>query len=189
MDKYGCLSEPELVKLSQDGDGHAFDVLIKQNYNIMIRGCRRWLNNEEDVYDAVQDAFLNAYKNIKKFNGLSKFSTWMHAILFNRAMTIRRSSKPMISLDSLADEDGDFSIEDEKESFVEKICLEEFKRYLEVEVDKLSCKTKGIVTLRFSGLRYDEIADLLKITVGAVRSRVHYARKSLRTELRKLSAA
>ena len=95
------LNEAKLIRAGQRGDGQAVQALFKRYHRPLFQTALRVLGNTEDAEDALQDALLSAYRNLKRFEGRSQFSTWLTRIVINAALMRRRSAKarPAVSLD------------------------------------------------------------------------------------------
>src|SRR6516225_8430087 len=78
--------EATLLARMQAGDADAFEACVRTHCSQMLLVARRILQNEEDARDAVQDAFLSAFKGIGRFEGLSRLGTWLHRIVVNAAL-------------------------------------------------------------------------------------------------------
>src|SRR5262245_41378412 len=101
------LNEAKLIRAGQRGDAQAMDTLFKRYQRPLFQTALRVLGNAEDAEDALQEGMLSAYRNIKRFEGRSQFSTWLTRIVINAALMRRRSMKarPAVSLDEPARED------------------------------------------------------------------------------------
>src|ERR1700736_5243992 len=93
--------EGKLIRAGQKGDSQAVEVLFRRYQRPLFQTALRVLGNAEDAEDALQDGMLSAYRNLKRFEGRSQFSTWMTRIVINAALMRRRSAKsrPAVSLD------------------------------------------------------------------------------------------
>ena len=96
-------SEPTLVNALQAGDDKAYEYLVQTYLGKMLSVARRIVHNEDDARDAIQEAFMSAFKAIKKFAGGSKVSTWIHRIVVNACLMKLRSAKrhPTHQIDEL----------------------------------------------------------------------------------------
>src|SRR5262249_43871950 len=106
--------EAELVEALRRGDEAAFEAVVKQHSGRMLSAARRLLGSEDDAYDAVQDAFISAFRAIDRFSGTARLSTWLHRIVVNAALMKlrRRRRKPEESIDDFLprfDDDGRWS--------------------------------------------------------------------------------
>ena len=101
------LSEAKLIRAGQRGDHQAVETLFRRYHRPLFQTALRVMGNNEDAEDALQDGLLSAYRNLKRFEGRSQFSTWLTRIVINAALMRRRSAKarPAISLDETHHED------------------------------------------------------------------------------------
>src|ERR1700759_2312149 len=101
------VNEDNLIRAGQGGDGQAIETLFSRYQRPLFQTALRVLGNAEDAEDALQDGLLSAYRNLKRFEGRSQFSTWLTRIVINAALMRRRSAKarPAISLDETPRED------------------------------------------------------------------------------------
>src|SRR5438094_8003214 len=101
------LNEAKLIRAGQRGDHEAVEALFSRYQRPLFQTALRVLGNTEDAEDALQDGLLSAYRNLKRFEGRSQFSTWVTRIVINAALMRRRSAKarPAISLDEPPRED------------------------------------------------------------------------------------
>ncbi len=100
-------SEDKLIRAGQKGDSQAVETLFRRYQRPLFQTALRVLGNTEDAEDALQDGLLSAYRNMKRFEGRSQFSTWLTRIVINAALMRRRSAKarPAVSLDEPPRED------------------------------------------------------------------------------------
>src|SRR5690242_18061983 len=100
-------SEEKLIRAGQRGDHQAVETLFRRYQRPLFQTALRVLGNTEDAEDALQDGLLSAYRNLKRFEGRSQFSTWLTRIVINAALMRRRSAKarPAVSLDEAPRED------------------------------------------------------------------------------------
>jgi RNA polymerase sigma-70 factor (ECF subfamily) len=171
----------ELVRRARRGDRAAFDELVRRTYVDTLAVARRYTGNEDDARDVVQEAYLRAYRGIRTFRGDARFSTWMYRITANCAATFherRRRHLGAASLDDHADELLDASPDRDPELRATAALL---RRDLESAVRRLPERLRTVLVLRdVYDLAHDEIADLLGITEGAAKVRLHRARRRLR---------
>src|SRR6476660_9096727 len=100
-------NEDKLIRAEQRGDSQAVETLFRRYQRPLFQTALRVLGNAEDAEDALQDGLLSAYRNLKRFEGRSQFSTWLTRIVINAALMKRRSAKarPAVSLDDTQRED------------------------------------------------------------------------------------
>lgn len=171
-----------LVAAAKAGDDSAFDELVRATYAATYTLALRLTGNDDDARDVAQDAYLRAYRSIRRFRGEARFTTWMYRITANCASTqlTRRKKHSHDELDSespLADEHSTRS----PEAGVENTDLRE---RLEVALRCLPPKLRAVVVLRdVYDLPHEAIAAELNISETAAKVRLHRARKRLRAEL------
>jgi RNA polymerase sigma-70 factor, ECF subfamily len=170
-----------LIAATLAGDSAAFGRLVglyqDRLYNSLVRVVA------EDADDIVQDAFVQAYLKLSSFRGSSAFYTWLYRIAFNLAMSHARRGKKTASLDSLKDGWGSEPTDNQPapEAGLER---RENVEMVQTALAKLNTEYRTILVLReIDGCRYDEIAEILDMPVGTVRSRLFRARLALRDQL------
>ncbi len=176
------MDEQELISRSQSGDIQAFNDLVelyqRQVYNVALR----MLGSAETAEDATQDTFVSAYKAIAKFRGGS-FKAWILRITANSCRDKLRVSRraSIVSLDNLMEEVGDFIADDKAESPEDYAERRELGRLLAGSLASLPEDQRIVVVLSdVQGLTYEEIAQVIGISLGTVKSRLSRARLRLR---------
>ena len=171
-----------LVTAAIDGDRAAFEELVRATYADAYTLAYRLTGNEEDARDVVQDAYLRAYKGLKKFRGDASFSTWLYRITANCASSylVRRNRDRHEDLDdetTLADERPEIDPEQRADAAAERLRLTEALQSLPPDM-------RAVVVLRdVYDLPHEAIAAELGITEGAAKVRLHRARRRLRERL------
>jgi len=183
--------EATLVAQLRAGDEQAFEQVVRLYGGRLLAVARRIVGTEEDARDAVQDAFLNAFKSLDRFEGNAKLSTWLHRIVVNAAlMKLRtRKRKPEQSIETLLPgflEDGHH--EERFKSWDEPIdqLMEraENRELVRKQIDALPEGYRTVLVLRdIEGLDTEETANVLGLSVNATKIRLHRARQALRTLL------
>jgi RNA polymerase sigma-70 factor (ECF subfamily) len=180
--------ESTLLAELAEGDERAFERLVREQGPRLLAVSRRFLRNEEDARDAVQEAFLSAFRSLAKFERTSKISTWLHRIAVNcclmRLRTRRRKPEQPIEdfLPQFA-EDGhqihpSFSWKGSAETLLEE---GETRRIVRDAIDRLPESYRSVLLLRdIEELTTDETAALLDVSANAVKIRLHRARQALR---------
>ena len=184
-------NESTLVAQLRAGDEQAFEQVVRLYGGRLLAVARRIVGTEEDARDAVQDAFLNAFKSLDRFEGNAKLSTWLHRIVVNAAlMKLRtRKRKPEQSIETLLPgflEDGHH--EERFKSWDEPIdqLMEraENRELVRKQIDALPEGYRTVLVLRdIEGLDTEETANVLGLSVNATKIRLHRARQALRTLL------
>jgi RNA polymerase sigma-70 factor (ECF subfamily) len=184
--------EPVLVAAAQAGDISAFETLVSRYERKIFRLAQNITQNREDAEDVMQDAFLKSYQNLDRFQGDSRFYTWLVRIAVNEALMKLRKRRPnQVSLDEpLTDGDGEDSvfreIEDWGPSPEKKFAQVELNEILNSVISELDPIFRVAFLLRdVEGLSTEETAQILGISSAAVKSRLLRARLKLRQKLNK----
>jgi RNA polymerase sigma-70 factor (ECF subfamily) len=184
-------AEAVLVAGLRNGDGAAYEQMVRSHAGRLLAVVRRILHNEEDARDALQDAFLSAFKGIQSFGANARLSTWLHRIAVNAALMKlrRRQRKPEQSIDPLLPG----FLEDGHQSNPAALWGETADRALERQetrhlirdcIDRLPESYRTVLMLRdVEELDTDETARLLGVSSNVVKVRLHRARQALRTLL------
>jgi RNA polymerase sigma-70 factor (ECF subfamily) len=181
-------SDADLVTRLQSGDDTAFEPVVRLHSGRLLSVARRILGNEEDARDAVQDAFIRAYKAIGTFESRAQLHTWLHRILVNVAlMKLReRRRRPTESLEELLPtytSDGHQAVasRDWGDAVLER---KETAAIVREAIARLPDQYREVLVLRDIEERdTGEAAALLGTTANAVKVRLHRARQALRTLL------
>jgi RNA polymerase sigma-70 factor (ECF subfamily) len=180
------VDDGDLIRRAQAGDMGAFGDLVDLHQRLVYGIVSRMVASRDEVDDLVQDIFIAAFGNIRKFRGDSKFSTWLHTIAVN--MTLKRLKKmkrqsaisiddPLTGLSStLCDGDG--------HSPADTVQKRQQDEAVRKAIDTLPDKQRVVVVMHyFEHCSCEEIAAALKCSVGTVWSRLHYACRKLKIEL------
>jgi RNA polymerase sigma-70 factor (ECF subfamily) len=182
-------SDEELIERFQRGDLYAFDLIVKRYKDQLLNFVFRFVGNQEEAEDIVQDTFLRVYRKRKAYKRIAKFSTWIYTIAGNLARTElrRRKRRKLFSVTDMGYENRDYEISDEghsPESQVDGIIQEEI---IQKEINNLSPKFREVIILRdVQELSYEEISKIIKVPIGTVKSRVNRGRLKLQNRLRHL---
>ncbi len=179
----------EKVRDAQAGDREAFGYLVERHKDIVYAVAYRFAKDPDLALDLSQNAFIRAYRGIKSFRGKSSFSTWLYRIAMNTCIDYTR--KKARSVDSLAvpEEVAEYA---GSEPIVASLPREpgadalssELGEQIQKAIDLLPEYHKSVFVLyEIEGLSYKEIADVVGCSIGTVMSRLHYARKKLRSML------
>lgn len=182
-------NEAVLVSEAQTGNAESFAVLVKQYERQIYRLSKVVTGHPEDAEDALQETFLKAYKNLKLFQGESRFYTWLVRIAINEALTKlrRRNSSPRLSLDEPIVEESEMAprqIRDWGENPEESYSQTELRKILAKSLQGLDPPLRLVFVLRdVDGLSCEETAGVTGLSVSAVKSRAMRARLKLRKKL------
>jgi RNA polymerase sigma-70 factor (ECF subfamily) len=191
--EYAAAKDEELVRFAQAGDHRAFDELVRRYQDKVYRLSYKILRHEDDAAEALQDAFLSAFRGIDKFKVESTFSTWLYRIATNASlMKYRKRRDHHVSLEQSqsADEDAEgIQIPDWSRQPLNELLNSETREVMEQGIDKLPEELRTVFVLRdVEGMSNAEVAEILELTVAAVKSRLHRARIALRDRLNRYFA-
>jgi RNA polymerase sigma-70 factor, ECF subfamily len=164
------------------GRRDAFGELVTRYQTRLFNAALRLVQSPDDAADVVQDAFLNAFQSLHTFKGDAEFFTWLYRIAFNTAISLKRKKRPSVSLESHAGETG-IDPDDPSEYVKPGAALErtEDERQLTEAIARLSPEHREALLLKdIEGLKYEDIAVVLGVPIGTIRSRLHRARLELR---------
>jgi RNA polymerase sigma-70 factor, ECF subfamily len=197
--EHGKKSEPDedwqLVLACREGDTGAFEQLIRKYQTRMINISFRMTGDYDDACEAVQEAFLSAYRSIRKFRGDAKFSTWLYGICINHSknrlsQARRRSRHEVQSVDQLSSDSQVTPASEPSDpgpSALDRIEKKELQAKVQECIDSLEEQQRVVVVLRdIEGFSYEEIVDILGLPDGTIKSRLFRARENLRKSLKRV---
>ena len=179
-----------LVEGLRNGDERAYEVLITDFQQPVYNLVCRLLNDPADACDVVQEVFLKVFRKISAFRGDSSLKTWIYRIAVNEAYNYQRwfsrHRRQEVGLES--EEEGNLSyyqkLSDPGRSPYECVAESERHALVEAALDRLNPSFRSAVVLRdIEELSYEEIADILQVALGTVKSRILRGREALRKEL------
>lgn len=187
----GAEAERELVARLRAGDAGAHETMVRVHAARLTATAQRILRNEDDARDAVQDAFLSAFRALPRFHGDARLSTWLHRIVVNTALMKlrgrkRRAEEPIEALLPVFLDDGHAAVPavEWRPSCHEELEREERCALVRDCIERLPDSYRTVLLLRdIEELDTAETAALLGITDNAVKIRLHRARQALRTLL------
>jgi RNA polymerase sigma-70 factor, ECF subfamily len=159
-----------LLGAARAGDGDAFAELVRRHQGRVYRVAVRMLGSDADAQDAAQETFVAAWRALPRFRGDSAVATWLYRIVTNRCLNRLASRRPEPPVDERhpAGEAWDPAMVVEQRARMDAISA---------AVASLPDEQRAALVLRdYEGLSYEEIAEVLRIGVGAVKSRIHRAR-------------
>jgi RNA polymerase sigma-70 factor (ECF subfamily) len=186
--------EVALLERIRAGDERACETLVRQHGGRMLVVARRFLRTEEDSADAVQDAFLSAFRSLEGFGRNSALGTWLHRIVVNVClMRLRAQSRSReVRIDDLLptfDESGHHShpVRTWEDDALARLNRAEIRAHVRACIDRLPDPYREVLVLRdIEELDTEQTAQQLGINPGAVKTRLHRARQALRTLLEPL---
>ncbi len=170
------LDDDALVRLAQGGAAGAFEVLVRRHQARVLKICYRYLGDVASAQDAAQNTFVALYRYLPKYKPQGQFQPLLWRVSLNQCKMITRARKPPL-------------VREEPPAPVEapdaQILRSEQRRALQAALSKLPQRHRKVVALRFGGeLSYQEIADILRIPIGTVRSRLSDGLAKLRRIMR-----
>ncbi len=174
----------DLVRQAQAGSKAAFGKLVDRYYEMVYAVAYGILNHHEEARDAAQEALLKAFREIERFQGQSKFKTWLYRITVNAAIDQIRRRRPVEPIEMGGGEGEEeprgHVVSDRAPGPREQASRAELGRLIREALEHLSPEHRAVLILReWEGLSYEEIAETLGIEMGTVMSRLFYAKKKL----------
>ena len=189
----GALSEREqdqiLVERTRTGDTRAFDSLVLKYTARLHAVVYNLTANREDTCDILQETFSRAYRSLPRFRGNSSFSTWVHAIAMNATLNFfrRNGRHRTMSLEEMStsiEQDADYREIAATSDPVREAGLNELQEQLNAALQQLPETQRAVVVMYdIQGLPHGEIARIMGISEGTVRSRLFYAHRQLQATL------
>lgn len=178
--------DAQLVEAALAGDRNAFGDLVARYQDRLFNTLLRVVGSHEDAADAAQDAFVQAFTKLDSFRGESQFYTWLYRIAMNVALSRQRRRRPTASVDHVKESVGDEPL-DAGEGPEETVLSQERVEHVQAALSNLGDEHRQILVLReIEGFAYEEIASILDLPVGTVRSRIFRARVQLKEKLASL---
>jgi RNA polymerase sigma-70 factor, ECF subfamily len=179
--------DTELTRLAQAGDERAFEALVVKYQRRVARHVARYVKSADDVEDVVQEVFIRAYRGLASFRGDSQFYSWLYRIAANAALNHLRRASDDVSL-------GDDSSDERASEFVpgvsdaaqpdRTLMAEQIADAVQRALAKLQPQlTEALMLFEVEKKSYAEIAEMLQIPIGTVRTRIFRAREFIARRL------
>lgn len=181
-----------VVQRVQGGDVAAFDELVVKYRERIYSVIYNLTSNKEDSFDLSQEAFIKAFQSIGRFKGKSSFFTWLYRIAVNTTLSFLKKNRHrrFLSYENISEETGADDVLEAlsaKTSTEKPTLVKELQHKLNEALQTLSVKHRTVLVLfEIDNLSHQEIAEIMNCSVGTVRSRLHYAKKQLQSELQDL---
>ncbi|GJM26108.1 MAG: RNA polymerase sigma factor [Phycisphaerae bacterium] len=189
----GNFEDAVLVRRVQAGEVHAFNELVTKYQDRVFNTCWRICGDHADAGELTQDVFMKAFQAIGRFHGKSAFYTWVFRIAVNQSLSWKRkqANRKTVSLDaSLSDRDGSENTlrnslaSETTDDPATHVVATESQRLVTDALAQLDPDQQAVLVLRdIEGMDYQNIADILEVAVGTVKSRIYRGRMSLRALL------
>ncbi len=181
-------ADEELIQETLAGDCHAFGGLVERYQGRLYNSMIQVTGSHDEAEDVVQDSFVQAFVKLDTFQGHSRFFTWLYRIAFNNALSRRRRRKGDLSIEQGREVAGG-DPQDKSESPEEPLLREERIHRVHRALEQLTEEHRVILVLReMDELSYEDIAEILSINIGTVRSRLSRARNHLKIKLEELES-
>ncbi len=190
--------DKELVRRFLEGDRKAFEELVIRHQDRVYAFSFRLLGSASLAEEAAQEVLVKVFKNLHRFRGESKFTTWLYRVTLNHCRNVqayraRRHDKRHDSLDATSEDDEGGTrrreLADDKPDAEDELLHGEQLSIMREELARLDPIWKEILLLRdVEGLSYDEIGSMLELAPGTVKSRIHRARGELKNRLKRRMA-
>lgn len=181
--------DSQWVELAKIGDTAAFNKLVNLYHSRIYTLTYQMTSNREDAEDLTQEIFVKAFEALPRFKGRSSFYTWLYRIGINKTINYRkkRNRNRPLSLDAMEQEvkqDESYHDLSSKDSPLRNLSLSELQLKLNEAMQRLSEKQRTVVVMHdMQGMPHDEIAKVVGVSVGTIRSRLFYARRQLQADL------
>jgi len=186
------IDEGAIIRRCQGGDREAFSAIVQKYMKPAYYLALGYVGTPEDALDLSQDAFVNAFRHIRRFDPAKSFFPWFYSILKNLCMNHlnRRRRRREDSIDAMAEEDGQVAIPVETVSPEAHAVRRDLEERIGEALARLRPKDREIILLQhFQDYSYREIAELLGIPIGTVMSRLYGARQALKRELERMGVS
>lgn len=180
-----------LVERVQNGETHAFDLLVTKYQTKLFHLVNRYVTDQDEALDVVQESFIKSYRAIQSFRGDSAFYTWLFRIAVNTAKNYLATQKrrpPQYDVDAVEAEQygGENRLKD-RDTPENELLRDEIQNTVQQAMDKLPDDLRTAIVLReMEGLSYEEIAQVMDCPIGTVRSRIFRARDAIDQKLKPL---
>lgn len=176
--------ETQLLEMARAGSLPAFEELVSLYEKKVYNYCFRMTNNKEDAEDLTQEVFIKVFKSLQSFKGNSQLSTWIYRIAHNICIDKFRKSK--VTLVSLSpskekEDDREMDLPSPEPSPEDKLLTKEHRELVQSCINGLKPEYRSVIVLRdIQHYSYEEIADILNVPLGTVKSHISRARLALR---------
>jgi RNA polymerase sigma-70 factor (ECF subfamily) len=186
------MKETEIIEKLRQGNEPAFKQLVDKYQNLVVNTCFGMVHNKHDAEDIAQEVFIEVFRSVHKFRADAKLSTWLYRIAVNRSLNFIRDNKKRKWFQSFGD-----SVEDKNRALQNiaatnsdqpEFQLENKQRaiLLHEAIDSLAQNQKVAFTLsKYEDLSYQEISDVMDLSISSVESLLHRAKKNLQKKLYK----
>jgi RNA polymerase sigma-70 factor (ECF subfamily) len=186
------LSDNQIIERTLAGETEAFGVLVRRWERPIYGLSLRMLGCDEDARDVCQETFLAAFRNLSKFRGDAKFSSWLYRIALNACHSRLRRNGGVVehSLDQSDEEGRRWELPDAAESVHDRLHRDEQARLVRKALQALPAEMRQVIIMKeYHELTFAEIAEVLQIPVSTVKSRLYTGLQQMRARLAKVRQA
>ncbi len=183
------LTDEQLVELAVSENAEAFGEIVKRWERKIFALCYGMLNREDDARDAAQETFISAYRNLSRFRGEAKVSSWLHRIAVNHCLTKQRRTKirPETYLDEEKNEEDRFFVAPLNQSPSKQFEQNETSKRVRQALNSLPADLRQVLVMKeFEEMTFQEISETLELPLSTVKSRVYTALKQMRKKLERI---
>ena len=184
------LSDTQIIERTLSGEPDAFNTLVRRWERQIYGLTLRMLGRDEEAKDATQETFLSAYRNLSKFRGEAKFSSWIYRIALNICNTkLRSRAKVTVSLDEQWETRG-IELAANTDDLGSNIQQQQITQHVRRALQGLPADMRQVIIMKeYEGLKFSEIADILDIPLSTVKTRMYTGLSELRKRLEHLREA
>ena len=183
------LTDEQLVELAVSSDQEAFGEIVKRWERKIFALCFGMLAREDEARDAAQETFIAAYRNLSRFRGEAKVSSWLHRIAVNQCLTTKRRTKTRSEdfLDDDKHEEERYFVAPERTSPSRTTEANERLTLVRQAVTSLPSDLREVIVMKeFEDMTFQEISETLEVPLSTVKSRLYTALKQLRMKLERV---
>ncbi|MBI2263616.1 MAG: sigma-70 family RNA polymerase sigma factor [Armatimonadetes bacterium] len=180
-------ADQELIRRHRAGDAGAFEEIVLRFKDRILNTVYRMMGPRADNEDITQEVFIKAYHALADFRGESAIGTWLYRIATNLCLDRLRQKQPLTSWEELIASGGEGALrpEDDPPAIEEILEEKELQEEVQKAIMQLTEKHRAVLVLHdIEGLEFEEIGRILKVPIGTVKSRSHFARSELKERLR-----
>lgn len=184
------MSDTQIIERTLGGEPEAFSLLVRRWERQIYGLTLRMLGRDDEAKDATQETFISAYRNLSKFRGEAKFSSWIYRIALNICNTkLRSRSKGTISLEEQREATG-FELAANLDDLSSNIQQEQITQHVRRALQGLPAEMRQVIIMKeYDGLKFSEIAEILGIPISTVKTRMYTGLTELRKRLEHLRQA
>ena len=183
------LTDEQLVELAVSENAEAFGEIVNRWERKIFALCYGMLNREEDARDAAQETFISAFRNLSRFRGEAKVSSWLHRIAVNQCLTRQRRTKVRSEtfLDDEKNEEEKYFVAPPRQSPSRQFEQGEKQNKVRQALNSLPSELRQVIVMKeFEEMTFQEISDTLELPLSTVKSRVYTALKQMRMKLERI---